>query len=123
MPEYEQPIHSRQLQSFSEILHHYPDFEDGRQKWFERVFFDNGDGEGLRSLASHGWRRGGPTWLRAAIWTLGFLGSPKARPVFRLPAAKRPRAANCEKRVSTYRPDESHSACIGYYADNATSSC
>src|SRR3982750_2381542 len=26
MPEYRQPIHSRQLQSFAEILKHYPDF-------------------------------------------------------------------------------------------------
>lgn len=82
MPEYRQPLHSRQMQSFSEILKHYPDFRDGRQKWFERVYFDIGDGNGLRSLASHGWRLGGPRWLRAAIWTLGFLGSPTMRPAF-----------------------------------------
>ncbi len=91
MPEYEQPLHSRQLQSFSEILKHYPEFRDGRQKWFERVFFDTGDGHGLRSRASHGWRRGGPTWLRAAIWTLGFLGSPTMLPVFRLVRRKKDR--------------------------------
>ena len=84
MPEYEHPLHSRQLQSFSEILSHYPDFPDGRQRWFDRVFFDTGDGNGVRNLASHGWRLGGPKWLRAAIWTLGFLGSPKMRPVFRI---------------------------------------
>ncbi|MEP6704590.1 MAG: hypothetical protein ABJB34_07275, partial [Acidobacteriota bacterium] len=30
------------------------------------------------------WRFGGPKWLRVAIWTLGFLGSPKMRPFFRL---------------------------------------
>lgn len=84
MPEYEHPLHSRQLQSFSEILSHYPDFIDGRQRWFDRVFFDTGDGNGVRNLASHGWRLGGPKWLRAAIWTLGFLGSPKVRPIFRV---------------------------------------
>ena len=84
MPEYEQPIHSRQLESFSEILRHYPEFDEGRRKWFERVYFDSGDGEGLRNLASHGWIYGGPTWLQVAVWTLGILGSPKARPVFRL---------------------------------------
>ncbi len=83
MPEYEQPLHSRQMQSFSEILRHYPDFRSGRQKWFERVYFDTGDGKGLVSLAGHGWKLGGPRWLRAAIWTLGFLGSPSMRPVFR----------------------------------------
>jgi hypothetical protein len=84
MPEYEHPLHSRQLQSFSEILSHYPEFVDGRQRWFDRVFFDSGDGKGVRNLASHGWRLGGPKWLRAAIWTLGFLGSPKMRPFFRI---------------------------------------
>jgi len=91
MPEYEHPLHSRQLQSFSEILSHYPDFVDGRQKWFERVFFDTGDGNGVRNLASHGWRLGGPKWLRAAIWTLGFLGSPRMRPFFRVARKKRDR--------------------------------
>jgi hypothetical protein len=89
MPEYEYPLHSRQLQSFSEILSHYPGFVEGRRRWFDRVFFDNGDGEGVRNLASHGWRLGGPKWLRAAIWTLGFLGSPGMRPFFRV-ARKRP---------------------------------
>ncbi len=84
MPEYEHPLHSRQLQSFSEILSHYPEFVEGRQRWFDRVFFDTGDGLGVRNLASHGWRLGGPKWLRAAIWTLGFLGSPKMRPIFRV---------------------------------------
>lgn len=90
MPEYEHPIHSRQLQSFSEILNHYPEFPDGRQRWFDRVYFDVGDGHGLRKLSVH-WQRGGPTWLRWAIWTLGVLGSPKVRPVFRLARKKRDR--------------------------------
>jgi hypothetical protein len=84
MPEYEHPIHSRQLQSFSEILKHYPDFAEHRRRWFDRVFFDIGDGKGIVPLSDHGWKRGGPTWLRAAIWTLGVLGSPTVRPIFRL---------------------------------------
>lgn len=83
MPEYSQPLHSRQLQSFSEILKLYPEFPEGRQKWFDRVYFDTGDGFGVRQLSVH-WRLGGPRWLRWAIWTLGVLGSPKLRPAFRL---------------------------------------
>jgi hypothetical protein len=90
MPEYSQPLHSRQLQSFSEILKHYPEFPEGRQKWFDRVHFDTGDGHGLRKLSVH-WKRGGPTWLRWAIWTLGFLGSPKMRPVFAVARKKHDR--------------------------------
>jgi hypothetical protein len=90
MPEYEHPLHSRQLQSFSEILKLYPDFPEGRQRWFDRVFFDIGDGEGLRPLSVH-WRRGGPTWLRWEIWTLGVLGSPTVRPIFRAARKKHDR--------------------------------
>ena len=90
MPEYSQPLHSRQLQSFSEILKHYPEYPEGRQKWFDRVHFDTGDGQGVRKLSVH-WKRGGPTWLRWAIWTLGVLGSPKARPIFAIARKKQDR--------------------------------
>jgi hypothetical protein len=84
MPEYSKPLHSRQLQSFSEILKLYPEFPEGRQRWFDRVYFDTGSGKGLSPLSAYGWRRGGPTWLRWAIWTLGVLGSPRLRPAFAL---------------------------------------
>ncbi|HXH68740.1 MAG TPA: hypothetical protein VNI60_00190 [Pyrinomonadaceae bacterium] len=90
MPEYRQPLHSRQLQSFAEILKHYPKFPEGRRKWFDRVHFDTGDGHGIRPLSVH-WLYGGPTWLRWAIWTLGVMGSPKIRPVFSLTRKKHDR--------------------------------
>jgi len=90
MPEYKQPLHSRQLQSFSEILKLYPEFPEGRQKWFDRVHFDTGDGYGLRPLSVH-WKRGGPSWLRWAIWTLGVLGHERLRPAFRLAMQKHDR--------------------------------
>lgn len=83
MPEYKEPLHSRQLGSFSEILKEYPEFPEGWRRWFDRVHFDIGDGFGLRPISAH-WRRGGPTWLRWAIWTLGVLGHERARPVFRM---------------------------------------
>lgn len=83
MPEYKQPLHSRQLNSFAEILRFYPDHPEGRKKWFDRVYFDIGDGFGVRKLSVH-WRRGGPTWLRWAIWTLGVLGHERMRPAFRV---------------------------------------
>ena len=90
MPEYKQPLHSRQLQSFSEILKLYPEFPEGRQKWFDRVHFDTGDGYGVRQLSVH-WKRGGPSWLRWAIWTLGVLGHERLRPAFRLAMKKHDR--------------------------------
>lgn len=90
MPEYKQPLHSRQLQSFAEILKHYPEFPEHRRRWFDRVHFDIGDGHGLRPLSVH-WNRGGPTWLRWAIWTLGVFGSPKMRPFFAMARNKKDR--------------------------------
>ncbi len=90
MPEYKQPLHSRQLQSFSEILKHYPEFPEGRRRWFDRVHFDIGDGFGVRPLSVH-WIRGGPAWLRWAVWTLGVFGSPKMRPMFALARKRRDR--------------------------------
>ncbi|HEV8593360.1 MAG TPA: hypothetical protein VGQ55_14750 [Pyrinomonadaceae bacterium] len=91
MPEYEYPLHSRQMQSFAEILKYYPQFPEGRQKWFQRVFFDTGDGKGVVPLSAHGWLRGGPLWLRIAVWTLGGFGSPAMRPFFRIARKKQDR--------------------------------
>ena len=90
MPEYKQPLHSRQLQSFAEILKHYPEFTEGRRRWFDRVHFDVGDGYGTRPLSIH-WVYGGPLWLRWAVWTLGVFGSPKMRPFFSLAREKKDR--------------------------------
>ncbi|MER3431076.1 MAG: hypothetical protein C4324_08560 [Blastocatellia bacterium] len=107
MPAYEQPLHSRQLESFAEILSHYPHFREGRQRWFDRVFFDTGNGQGVRSLASHGWKLGGPLWLRWAIWTLGVLGSPTARPLFRLARKRADRVPKSLESARFQRPDVS----------------
>lgn len=90
MPEYREPLHSRQLQSFGEILKHYPEFPEGRKQWFDRVYFDVGDGFGTRKLSVH-WKRGGPMWLRWATWTLGILGHERLRPVFRAVRKKQDR--------------------------------
>ncbi len=81
MPEYKQPLHSRQLQSFGEILQTYPEFPEGRRRWFDRVYYDY-DGLGLRKVSVH-WEFGGPRWLQWATWTLVKSGSPRWRPFFR----------------------------------------
>ena len=86
MPEYKEPLHSRQLQSFGEILKHYPEFPEGRRRWFDRVYYDY-DGLGLRKLSVH-WEFGGPKWLQWATWTLGVSGDPRLRPLFRMAMKK-----------------------------------
>jgi len=104
MPEYKQPLHSRQLQSFGEILKHYPEFPEGRQKWFDRVHYDIGDGHGLRKLSVH-WTYGGPTWLRWAVWTLGVSGSPRLRPLFRYAVKREDRVPQDASQTKFEIPD------------------
>jgi hypothetical protein len=103
MPAYEQPLHSRQLESFAEILSHYPHFRAGRERWFDRVFYD--DGKGLRPLSQHGWVNGGPLWLRWAVWTLGVFGSPAVRPIFRLARKKADRVPKTAELTSFDIPE------------------
>ncbi|MBX3282604.1 MAG: hypothetical protein KF756_09030 [Acidobacteria bacterium] len=119
MPAYEQPLHSRQLQSFSEILSHYPAFRTGRQHWFDRVFFDVDNGKGLVSLSGHGWKRGGPRWLRAAVWTLAVMGSPKMRPAFRLFRKKVDRVPKSVERTEFRLPEDSGDVSRGLTSDTA----
>lgn len=91
MPEYRQPLKSRQLQSFSEILKLYPEFESSPH-WFNRVHYDNGDGNGLRPISDYSWKHfGGPIWLQISIKVLGFLGHPSMRPLFSLTRSRRDR--------------------------------
>ena len=105
MPEYEQPLHSRQLQSFSEILTNYPEFEEHRRRWFDRIFYDTGDGKGLVRLSDHGWIYGGPLWLQWAVKTLGFMGSPRFRPVFALARKKKDRVPKDPGKAKFEQPD------------------
>jgi len=105
MPEYKRPLHSRQLQSFSEILSHYPEFEESRRRWFDRIFFDVGDEKGLVSLSEHGWDRGGPLWLRGAVWTLGFLGGSAMRPIFSLARKREDRVPRTLEEAGFVKPD------------------
>ena len=83
MPQYERPLISRQLESFAEILGQYPQLGAYRMRWMQRMFFDIGDGKGLRSVSDLGVIRG-PIWMRSAIRTLGVLGSPRIALLFRV---------------------------------------
>ena len=89
MPHYRQPLNWRQLQSFAEILKHYPKFGEERRHWQNRVFVDI-DERGLKPL-SFFWTGGGPRWLKVATWTLGAFGSRFARPAFRMTARRQDR--------------------------------
>ncbi len=105
MPEYKQPLHSRQLQSFSEILRHYPEFPEDRRHWYDRVYYDY-NGRGLEKLSIHSdWQNGGPKWLQWATWTLGVSGSPRLRPLFRLAMKREDRVPQDASKTNFEIPD------------------
>ncbi len=83
MPEYREPLASRQLASIAQILGHYPGFPEQRQRWTDRVHIDIKDGSGMRPLSFH-WKGGGPKWLRKSMRLIGILGGKTFRPAFRL---------------------------------------
>ena len=89
MPHYHQPLAWRQLNSFAEILKFYPEYEAERKHWIGRVYV-NIDENGLQPLSFY-WKRGGPKWLKAATWTLGALGSPRARAAFHFAVKRKDR--------------------------------
>lgn len=83
MPDYHKPLVSRQVQSIAEIMAFYPEFPEGRRRWYERVYFDADDTTGVRSLASH-WNGREPVWHRWAILALKALSHPGLTPIYRL---------------------------------------
>ncbi len=104
MPEYRQPLHSRQLQSFSEILKDYSEFPEGRKRGFDRIHIDGGDGKGVQKVSVH-WKDGTPRWLRWAIWTLAVSGSSKMRPIFSLARHKKDRVPKDIEKTNFEIPD------------------
>lgn len=101
MPEYREPLNFRQISSITHILKNYPDFPAGRQRWFDRVHVDIGDGLGARSLSTH-WKGGGPQWLRWAMRAITILGHKRARPAFRL-AMKREDRVPKQMKIAGWR--------------------
>lgn len=87
MPQFYRPLAWRQMQSYSEILQHYPEFPEERQKWIQRVFVQIDD-RGVNPL-SFFWKRGGPKWLRVTNWTLSGLGHNRMQPLFSLLRARK----------------------------------
>lgn len=71
------------MSSMAQILGHYPGFPEGRQHWFDRVYWDADDGTGERPLASH-WNNHSPAWHQWAINALSILSHWSLRPFFEL---------------------------------------
>lgn len=82
-PEYQKPLALRQIESMAAIMGDYPYFPVGRQRWYERVYFDADDTTGVRTLASH-WNGKEPAWHRWAIMMLSISSHRRLLPIFRL---------------------------------------
>jgi hypothetical protein len=82
LPEYNESLIARTLEAAAEILREYPNFPLEQQVWTDRVFARLESGE-VKSLSSV-WQRGGPVWMRSAVWMMCLLGSRRLRPALRL---------------------------------------
>jgi hypothetical protein len=82
MPEYNEALLARTLEAAAEILREYPSFPREQQVWTDRVFarLESGAVKSLSTL----WQRGGPVWVRSAVWMMCVLGSRRFRPALRL---------------------------------------
>jgi hypothetical protein len=82
LPEYNESLIARTLEAAAEILREYPSFPLEQQVWTDRVFARLESGE-VKSLSAI-WQRGGPFWVRSAVWMMCLLGSRRLRPALRL---------------------------------------
>jgi hypothetical protein len=82
LPEYNEALLARTLEAAAEILREYPNFPLEQQVWTDRVFARTDSGE-IKSLSTV-WQRGGPVWVRSAVWMMCVLGSRRFRPALRL---------------------------------------
>jgi hypothetical protein len=82
MPEYRESLVLRTLEVVADVLRHYPSHPQGHFLWTNRVFIDLED-KGGRPLSDY-WKRGGPAWVRAALWGLRAVGSQRVKPALRM---------------------------------------
>ncbi len=83
MPEYIDPLPSRQLRAIAQILGNYGHNAEGRKIWSDRVYLDYQDGGGLKSLTEH-WNGRVPKWTHAAFFALSVLAHPALQPLIAL---------------------------------------
>ncbi len=82
LPEYRESRVLRTLEVVADVLRHYPNHPQGQFLWTNRVFIDLED-KGVRPLSDY-WKRGGPAWVRAALWGLRAMGNHRVKPALRM---------------------------------------
>jgi hypothetical protein len=82
MPEYRESRVLRTFEAVADVLRHYPNHPQGQFLWTNRVFIDF-ENKGARPLSDY-WKRGGPVWVRAALWGLRAVGSHRVKPALRM---------------------------------------
>ncbi len=82
MPEYRESRVLRTLEVVADVLRHYPNHPQGQFLWTNRVFVDL-DERGAGPLSDY-WKRGGPVWVRAALWGLRAIGNHRVQPALRM---------------------------------------
>jgi hypothetical protein len=90
MPEYRQSLIARTLEVAADVLSDYSahSHQSGvSSRWTDRVFADLSNGCGPCPL-SQLWPRGGPRWVRWAVWCVRMLGDRRLQPALRMALAQ-----------------------------------
>jgi len=88
LPEYRESRVLRTLEVVADVLRHYPNHPQGQFLWTNRVFI-NFEGKGARPLSDY-WKRGGPAWVRVALWGLRAMGSQRMNKTYKTYRSYRP---------------------------------
>jgi hypothetical protein len=80
MPAYRTSLVVRKLESATEVMRRYPSYPSGRQRWMDRVCYEE---NGVAKPLSEDWPDGGPLWVRAAMNTFLLAASWPFRPILR----------------------------------------
>jgi hypothetical protein len=88
MPEYRESRVLRTFEVVADVLRQYPNHPQGQFLWTNRVFIDF-DENGPRPLSDY-WKRGGPKWVRAALWGLRAMGSQSLNRTYKTYRSYRP---------------------------------
>lgn len=83
MPQYAEPLKVRILQTMVDVVRHYPENLEGRQRWADRVFYRSPSGAQPAPVSSV-WKNGGPRIVHHFLGAMRLFESRAARSLLRI---------------------------------------
>ena len=87
MPEYQESLYARKLESVADFFRYRPDNPVGQQRWTDRVFI-RFEGGLVQPLSTY-WHRTVPLWVKSAMWFVCLLGNRNIQPALHMALARK----------------------------------